>query len=261
MRLGARSILAAVKLAIVSDIHGNAVALDAVLDDLRGAAPDAVVCLGDCIQGGPQPAEVVARLRDLRWPVVMGNADAFVLDGGGVETERADESRRVRLHRGRDWTLSQLTSPDVAYMRTFTATVERPLGPFRLLAFHGSPRCYDDIILPLTPDEEVRRLLEPVEGTVYAGGHTHVQFVRHLGRTFHVNPGSVGFAFRHDQSLEPVHYDPWAEYALLTAQGGALGLEFRRVPFDVRRYLEAYRKSGHPYADDAFARYSVLPSR
>src|SRR6266568_129300 len=130
-------------------------------------------------------------------------------------------------------------------MRTFAPTVEQPLDGLRLLAFHGSPKSYDDIILPLTPDEDVRRMLEPTAGVVYAGGHTHVQFMRHLGRTFHFNPGSVGVAYRHDQPQESFRVDPWAEYALLTARGGAVALEFRRVPFDVARHVEAFRASGH----------------
>ena len=68
------------RLAVISDIHGNCFALDAVLADLRADLEpvDATVCLGDAIQGGPQPAETVARLRELGCPVVMGNADAWL---------------------------------------------------------------------------------------------------------------------------------------------------------------------------------------
>ncbi len=67
--------------AVISDIHGNCVALDAVLADLQAHPVDQVACLGDAIQGGPQPAKVAARLRELGWPVVMGNADAWLLSG------------------------------------------------------------------------------------------------------------------------------------------------------------------------------------
>jgi predicted phosphodiesterase len=73
--------------ALVSDIHGNTVALDAALADLKAHPVDQVVCLGDAIQGGPQPAGVVARLRELGWPVIMGNADAWLLSGVPTGTE------------------------------------------------------------------------------------------------------------------------------------------------------------------------------
>jgi len=77
------------KLIIISDVHGNCVALDAVLADIQHESGDKIVCLGDAIQGGPQPAEVVQRLRELGCPAVMGNADAWLLDGeetGAEET-------------------------------------------------------------------------------------------------------------------------------------------------------------------------------
>ena len=69
------------KIAIISDIHGNAFALDTVLGDLKREPVDQIVCLGDAIQGGAQPAQTVARLRELGCPVVMGNADAWLLSG------------------------------------------------------------------------------------------------------------------------------------------------------------------------------------
>jgi predicted phosphodiesterase len=109
--------------------------------------------------------------------------------------------------------------------------------------------------LPLTPDEEVHRYLNPEGNTIYAGGHTHVQFIRHLGRTFHFNPGSVGFAYRHDQPENLFHADPWAEYALLNSSNGRLALEFRRVNFDVRQLIDLYQSSDTPYAENAIAQY------
>ena len=88
-----------------------------------------------------------------------------------------------------------------------------------------------------------------------AGGHTHVQFMRHLGRSFRFNPGSVGVAYRHDQPQESFRVDRWAEYALLTVRRGAGALEFRRVPFDVARHVEAFRASGHPHAGEMIGQY------
>jgi hypothetical protein len=73
---------------IFSDIHGNAVGLDAMLADVHGESFDQLVCLGDAIQGGPQPAAVVARLRALDCPVMMGNADNWLLSGEGVRCDR-----------------------------------------------------------------------------------------------------------------------------------------------------------------------------
>ncbi len=75
------------RIAIFSDIHGDCVALDAVLADIASAGVNQTVCLGDAIQGGPQPAETVERLRALGCPVVMGNADHWLLTGEDTGSE------------------------------------------------------------------------------------------------------------------------------------------------------------------------------
>lgn len=245
------------RIAVFSDMHGNAVAFDAVIADFRRAAPDALVCLGDCVQGGPQPAEVVERLRALACPVVMGNADAFVVENAGTGAEVIDEDRRKKMDAVREWTLSKLAAPDVAFVRAFHPTVELEIDATRrLLGYHGSPKSFDDLIVAATPSEKVRAWLEPNDDTIYTGGHTHVQFVRHFGRTFHFNPGSVGLAYRHDQPEDGFHADPWAEYALLTVDGPSLSLDFRRVPFDVERLADQCRASGRPFAEDYIAQYA-----
>ncbi len=86
-----------IRVAILSDIHGNCVALDKALDDLRRDAVVQMVCLGDAIQGGPQPAKVVDRLRELGCPAVMGNADAWLLTGKETGSESIADERRRQL--------------------------------------------------------------------------------------------------------------------------------------------------------------------
>jgi len=87
------------------------------------------------------------------------------------------------------------------------------------------------------------------------GGHTHLQQVRRLGDTLFFNPGSVGFAYSHQQPKDQFKADPWAEYAVLTYENGRLGLEFRRVPYSAEAIVQAYLASGRPYADEAAGQY------
>ena len=243
-------------IAIISDIHGNCVALDAVLNDIKQADVDQIVCLGDAIQGGPQPVEVLARLRGLNCPVVMGNADDWLLTGFDSGAENIPEERRVRMDKVRDWQLTKLTENDLSFIRSFKPTVQIKLDDEHILfCYHGSPKSFDHVILPQTPDEEVRGYLETQENVIYTGGHTHMQFVRHFGRTFHFNPGSVGVAYRHDQPDDHFRLDPWAEYALLSSHAGNLSLEFRRIPFDVQMLVSVYKSSGRPFAESSIAEY------
>jgi len=219
-----------VRIGLFSDVHGNAVAFDAFLADLERQPVDRLVCLGDVIQGGPQPVECLRRLQSLDCRVVMGNADWFVLTGEpGAEpvTEQQEAVRR--------WTLEQLSEADLEYIRSFTPTVEEP----PVLAFHGSPGSFDDVILPSTPEEDFRRLFGDPDAAILAGGHTHQQFMRRRGRSTFVNPGSVGLSYDHATVEEIVRFDPWAAWTVVETDGDALSIEFRRAPFDRERVAAA----------------------
>jgi predicted phosphodiesterase len=246
------------RIALIADIHGNALALDATLADLERGGYDRLVCLGDAIQGGPQPAEVVARLRALGCPTVMGNADAYLLSGTDTDDESADAARRRRLAGTRLWSLDHLPDADRAFIAAFPMTVELALPDgLHLRCAHGTPRSFDEILVPTSPDEAFVEPLIPDGHTLFTGGHTHVQFMRHFpDRTFFFNPGSVGFAWRHGQSAGILHADPWAEYAVLDIVDGRVELSFRRVPFDVAAYRQIIAASGTPYAADLLAQYA-----
>lgn len=244
------------RVAVISDMHGNDLAFEAVEADLQKQSVDQIVCLGDAVQGGPQPAAVVQRLRRLDCPVVMGNADAWLLSGqetvdDGIPAERLRKMGEIRL-----WSLSQLSEDDIDFISRFQPTVTIQLeDSLELLCFHGSPTSFDDIILPAAPEQEFQKFLGPYAGRILTGGHTHAQQIRRLGDLFFFNPGSVGFAYSHNQPDDQFFADPWAEYAILTSEHGRGSLEFRRVPFDAKELIRIYRESGRPFAEDAIAQY------
>jgi putative phosphoesterase len=244
------------RIAVISDMHGNDLAFAIVEADMKKQKVDQVVCLGDAVQGGPQPAEIVQRLRRLNCPVVMGNADAWLISGEetadeGFSTERLKKMAEIRL-----WSLSRLTEDDIDFISRFqpTVTIQLEEGP-DLLCFHGSPTSFDDIILPAAPEEEFQKFLGSHTGKILTGGHTHAQQIRRLGDLFFFNPGSVGFVYSHSQPDDDFHADPWAEYAILTSDNGQVSVEFRRLPVDSTELIRIYRESGRPFAEDAIAQY------
>jgi putative phosphoesterase len=241
------------KIGVFSDMHGNAVALDAVLKDMEKDRVDRVVCLGDAVQGGAEPAETVARLRELGCPVVMGNADAWMLTG--VSTSPGEQVSE-EMERVRQWSLANLSDEDKEFIRGFQPTVEIELEAGRkLLCFHGSPSSFDELIFPETPEEEVQRMLAGWQEYITCGGHTHLQQIRRTGEYFFFNPGSVGLAFNRKQEPENFRIDPWAEYAILTSEGEKIGLEFRRVPISVAEVVRTFKESGRPNMERALAQY------
>jgi len=244
------------RIAVFSDMHGNDVAFESVDADIKKQKVDQLVCLGDAIQGGPQPAAVVQRLRKLSCPVVMGNADAWLLSGTETGDEGIPPERLKKMGEIRDWSLSQLSEDDRTFISNFQPTITLNLeGDLNVLCFHGSPASFDDVILPTAPQEEFHKFLGAYADHILTGGHTHAQQIRRNGELFFFNPGSVGFAYSHNQPDDQFHADPWAEYAILTIEDGQTSLEFRRVPFDVNELIRVYRKSGRPFADEAIAQY------
>ncbi len=246
------------RLAILSDIHGNAYALEIALADLEKHPADALVCLGDAIQGGCQPHETVLRLRELVMPIVMGNADDWLLKGqdiSGPEEISAAEFRKMQAVR--EWSLSKLTDEDRAFIAAFQPTITIPLSDTKkLLCYHGTPASFDEILLPDTPYENFLSALGGDAGFLYCGGHTHVQFMRRVRDTFHFNPGSVGRAYSHHQPDDDFHTDAIVEYAVLTVEDERVALEFRRVPYDANAVIEIYRASGRPHAEEMMQQYA-----
>jgi len=236
-----------VRIAIISDVHGNLVALEAVLADLNAERVDQIVCLGDVATFGPRPREVITRLGALNCPVVMGNMDAWLLNPRPHEVRDEDSQRITEIE---FWSAHQLLPADLDYLRTFRPTVEITLGgDATLLCFHGSPQSNTDVIVSTTSEEELERLLSGFSATVMAGGHTHVQILRRHRDLVFINPGSVGLPFERARYADQVRNPPWAEYGLVSWEDGGLNIELRRVPFDVGMVIRAARDSGMPHLE------------
>lgn len=248
------------RVAVISDMHGNDLAFEAVEMDIQKQEVDQIVCLGDAVQGGPQPAAVVQRLRRLNCPVVMGNADAWLISGEETADEGIPPERLKKMGEIRSWSLSQLTEEDIDFISNFRPTITINLETaLDLLCFHGSPTSFDDIILPTAPEEEFQKFLGAYADRILTGGHTHAQQIRRNGKYFFFNPGSVGFAYSHNQPDDQFFADPWAEYAIMTIENGQVGVEFRRIPFDVATLIQIYRESGRPFANEAIEQYRTPP--
>jgi predicted phosphodiesterase len=247
------------RIIVLSDVHGNYFALETAFADMKRTAYDHIVCNGDMIQSGPQPHETVQLLREMNCSIVMGNSDAWLMTGVETDAHLIPEERRKKLDMVRAWSLSQLTEEDRAFINAFQPTVSLDLGLGRsLLAFHGSPTSFDQFLLPSTPEDEFQEILKPYANSILTGGHMHLQYTRRLrdSQNFFFNPGSVGVAYNHEQTDPNGLLDPWAEYAVLTVEGAQVSLEFRRIPLDMEKMADIYRKSDRPFAETAMEQYT-----
>lgn len=219
------------RVALVSDTHGNAFGFEAVLSDIRERGVDRIVHLGDVSAFGPHPVECAEALKDLGCPVVMGNTDHYLFRAApeGAPPQVADQIA---------WGQEQLAGFE-EFLSGFVPVHPEGEG---LLCCHGSPRSFDDFILPTTPDQEVAGHIEGVSAAVVAGGHTHQPMVRHLagGRLF-VNPGSAGLPFR----LPGRGTLDVAEYAIVEG----LDVEIRHVSFNLARVYSDAQARGLPHPE------------
>jgi putative phosphoesterase len=217
------------RIALISDIHANAIALDAVLADAHNVGVDFVVCLGDVATLGPHPREVIDTLRELDCPCIMGNHDEFL-----IEPELVTQYTQVPvIVDAIDWCRRQLDDRDLDYLRGFNRRLEIPLDDsHRLLLFHGSPESHMKDLLATTPVEELDACLGGHVADVMACGHTHIQMLRQHRGTLLVNPGSVGMPFEEYVSGARPTIMPYAEYAVVGAVAGRISVELRRVDLD-----------------------------
>ena len=240
------------RLGLLSDQHGNDVAFRAALEDVERLRIEEIVCLGDVVQGGTEPAQTLDRLAVLGCETVLGNADAFLLEIPADSPEPVTE-RQLEV---REWTVSQLSSSQLEQIRSFTSVVRRELDGVSLLLFHGSPRSYDDVLLPELGGESLDPFLGQ-EAALLAGGHTHLQWTRRIGDALYVNPGSIGISY--DRHADPPVLRPLAEWALVTVADGTVAVEFRQVSYAVEDVRAAAERSGRPHAEEWAAQWSATP--
>jgi putative phosphoesterase len=242
------------RIAFISDIHGNFTALQAVLADINSQSIDQVVCLGDAVTLGPQPVEVLNALKELKCLYVKGNHDAAVLD-----PERAAHYEIAR-HLVPDlyWCRDQLSPYDLEFIDSFKPTHEiNLLNNNHILAFHGSPLSFTDIIQATTSPKVLDKYFSGETADIFIGGHSHIQMVRRYGTKLILNSGSIGNAFKSVFSPgNPVNLLPWAEYMIVNQSGNSLNIDARRVYFDTDELLNKVKESQLPCMDWWLSQYS-----
>jgi putative phosphoesterase len=248
------------KLAVISDIHGNEVAMTAVREAIGRARVDQVVCLGDVATLGPRPTAVVSALRSLGWPCVMGNHDAFLLDPELIHGYTSDSKVLDSV----SWCRHLMTRDELDFIATFRPTIEVPIAGGRsIVLVHGSPRSFTEDLLATTPADRVDEMLSGVGAMLVAAGHTHVQMLRqHRGRLI-VNPGSVGLPFESHAAGGAPTVLAHAEYATIEVSvadvaGEDIGVSvtLNRVPLDRRALRDSVAGSDLPLREALVRAYA-----
>jgi len=223
------------RIAIVSDIHGNRAAFEAVLADLRQTSPDLIFHGGDLCHAGASPAEIVDRIRELGWPGVLGNTDEMLFLPESLE----------EFARG-----APKLEPLVAVIREIAVVTREALGEERLAwlselprkqihepmaLVHASPKNLWRAPAPDATDAELESVYRPLDQSIAVYGHIHRSYIRSVSGMIVVNTGSVSLSYDGDRR---------AAYLLVDE----CEPEIRRVEYDVDRETQAVFARGLPHA-------------
>ena len=230
------------RLAVLSDVHGNLIALEATLAAIRDASPDAILVAGDLVLNGPDPGGAVDALRALDAEgalIVSGNTDIAVadFDYGAAFPQYADGVPDA-VQIAAEWAHDELSDEQLGWLRRLPAERRlRTADDTLVLVVHASPgsqtRGFDQAL-------DANVILDRVSATdarVVCVGHTHVPEVRDLGWKVIVNDGSAGYVF---------DGDPTASWALVTIEDGEVVAEIRRTEFDAMSVANAISARGLP---------------
>lgn len=224
------------RIAIISDIHGNQLALEAVLRDLAEQPRcDQLVIAGDLCLNGPRPREVLELVQNLRCPVIQGNVDVATVS----QAPEKGEKKRGAV----GWTREQIGEAGIAYLAAlpFSYRVSNA-GGRDLLIVHANPLNLEDALFPNAEDEELERLLGELDAQVGAlvFGHLHIAYARHWRGLLLVDVASCG---------APRDDDRRAAYGILTWQTDGWQAEIRRVDYDLPAVIKQIKSSGMPNAE------------
>jgi putative phosphoesterase len=225
------------RIAVISDIHGNLMGLDAAMTDIEGQEVDEVWCGGDVAWGGPWAEECIARVRGAGWTTVRGNTDVWIAGDPQTVDDPAKRNELKLTAAAHD-----ISDDDARWL------LDLPVGhtaPGSILLVHGTPTSSFNAPEPDASPTEFK----PYEGVarVVIYGHVHKAFTRRLADgTIVTNPGSVGMPKDGET----------ASYLIVDVDGSDVTLRHRRVPFDRRAGVAQAKRIGGPIADIFLANVS-----
>lgn len=224
------------KIAVISDIHGNVPALEAVIEDLARVEPDEVLVGGDLVGRGPQGTEVVRRIAELGWRTIRGNHEEYLLEfrRGEVPSSwlHAEEWSAAR------WMASELEEEEAGWIGALPFSLASEIAP-GLRLVHGTPRSTREGIGPWLSDRRLGEHLAEVDEPLLVCAHTHRPLHREVDGGLVVNVGSVGLPFNGDRRAQYALFEPGEP-----GTGDGWRVELRQVPYDRERTLRIYEESG-----------------
>ncbi|MFA9558680.1 metallophosphoesterase [Evansella sp. AB-rgal1] len=224
------------KLAFISDIHGNAVALEAVLKDIERKEVDKIVVLGDICYRGPEPKRSLEIIRSLDTIVLKGNADEWVVRG--VNKGEVPDAVLEGMREEREWITSKLDESDLDYLKNLPTYYLLPVNDtVTIHCFHATPTSLFEVVKPDDTEMIQSKLLENDKADIFLYGHIHHPYVRFINGKAVANLGSVGLPF---DGLAK------SSYAIVEVKEEGFTIGIHRVTYDLEKVIKQYEEEGYP---------------
>lgn len=226
------------RVAVITDVHANLTALEAVLEAIESTDVDAVYCGGDLVGYGPHPNEVCALIEERAIPTIYGNYDyAIARDLEDCGCAYRDRHDRELGQLSVEWTLAHTDRHSKDFLRGLPFDLRFELGGQRVRLVHGSPRKVNEYLFADKPAHTFERIAAGADCDVLVFGHTHQPWVREYGGVLFANCGSVG---------KPKDGDPRAAFALLRVDEDQVVAEIERVEYDAGAVARQLAAAGLP---------------
>lgn len=205
------------RIVILSDIHSNLEALDAVLSSLGNY--DGIFCLGDLVGYGAQPNEVINRIRFLKLELLLTGNHDFAVVSGNTSNFTSHAASAV------DWTRQEISSENLSYLKSIPIFSSFTQNDICIKGYHGSPRDpLNEYVFPGTPDFILKSMIETAKCDILLLGHTHMPIEFKFDSQYLFNPGSVG---------QPRDGDSRASYGILEIEGKNVNFEIKKISYDI----------------------------
>jgi putative phosphoesterase len=224
------------KVALISDIHGNLPALEAVLSHAGEMKVKQIWNLGDFTGFGASPDAVIKLVKKQKAISIIGNYDQKVLKVP-EKSEEWKDSKIPEKWFSFHWSFGQLSKKSIDYLKGLPENHRETVKDWKVLFTHGSPEAVDEALNDETPQERLRDLARKAHANIILCGHSHEPFMRFAGGSIFINPGSVG---------RPFDGDPRASYAVLSIKKHKVEVDFFRIDYDVEKAAEAQNEAGLP---------------
>ncbi|MBS4760422.1 MAG: metallophosphoesterase family protein [Clostridium sp.] len=232
------------KIAIISDIHGNIQALEAVMQNIKQEKCEKIFCLGDLAMAGPEPSKTIDKIKELQkttdFILIQGNTDEMIANCDNQILHMLKENNPIMANALQS-DIQEISEEQKLFLRNLPKQKETEIEGLKILLVHGSPRKNNENIYPDLKIEEVEEMISQTDADIIFCGHTHMPcgYQTNTKQTV-VNVGSIG---------RPFSEEPKSCYAVLEINNKEFSIKHNFINYDFKTAAEILKERGFDGAD------------